>query len=420
MASALNPISKLIKNIRQRRGGLPLMIITVVALIITVIIITRPRLEPIDLPERVWVVEAITAEHRTIQPQLKLYGMVFAGRESDLRAQVSGNVVVVGEKYKEGGWVKAGDLLVQIDPFEYENTLVESRAQLAEARSKLDLLDRDYVRAKELHRKKDASQQFLDTAELNLEQQKSIVAQREVGVKRAQRNLEQTKLLAPYDGVVDEVNAELGMRLSTNDKVALVIDTQRLEVRFSLSNAQFGRILDQDGSALSRQVDITWQVGNKALNYKGTIERQGAQIASETGGVDMYAVIQGVSDRAMTSAPLRPGAFVRVSVPDRRYDNVLSLPQQALYQQDTLYIVSNERLEARKVDIVGSNGGEVLVRAAKNQSINDGDLIVVTQIREGGAGIKVKVQQRNNSLAKTLTEAIATKTTATETTPQVQ
>ncbi|ARN73955.1 efflux RND transporter periplasmic adaptor subunit [Oceanicoccus sagamiensis] len=408
MASPLNTLSSLFKNIRQRRGGLPLMIIAVVVVVIYLLIVTRPRLEPMDLPERVWVVEAVTAQHRNIQPQLSLYGMVFAGRESDLRAQVSGNVVVVGEKYKEGGWVKAGDLLVQIDPFEYENTLIESRAQLAEARSKLDLLERDYVRAKELHRKKDASQQFLDTAELNLEQQKSIVAQREVGVKRAQRNLEQTKLLAPYDGVVDEVNAELGMRLSTNDKVALVIDTQRLEVRFSLSNAQFGRILDQDGSVLSRPVDITWQVGNKALNYKGSIERQGAQIASETGGVDMYAVING-SDVALAT-PLRPGAFVQVSVADRRYDKVLSIPEQALYQQNTLYIVKDDRLDARKVDIVGSNGKEILVRAMKNQTIADGELIVVTQIREGGAGIKVRVQQRTNSQPKPIPAKAATET----------
>ncbi len=404
MASALNQLSSLIKNIRQRRGGLPLMIIAVVALIIYVIILTRPRLEPVELPERIWVVEAIAAQHQNIQPQLNLYGMVFAGRESDLRAQVSGNVVVVGEKYREGGWVKEGDLLVQIDPFEYENTLIESRAQLAEARSKLDLLQRDYKRAKELHRKKDASQQFLDTAELNLEQQKSIVAQRDVGVKRAQRNLEQTKLLAPYDGVIDQVNAELGMRLSTNDKVALVIDTKRLEVRFSLSNAQFGRILDQDGSALSRSVDITWQVGNKALNYQGIIERQGAQIASETGGVDMYAVINDVGDT--TAAPLRPGAFVQVSVPDRRYNQVLSIPEQAIYQQNTIYIVKNGRLAARKINIVGSNGVELLVRAMENQTIADGELIVVTQIREGGAGIKVKVQQREDSPARAATKTV--------------
>ena len=383
----------LFQRIRQRRGGLPAMIVLLVAFIVYLLILTRPRLEPVELPERVWVVEAITAQHASIQPQLTLYGRVFAGRQSDLRAQVSGNVVAVGDKYKEGGWVETGDLLLQVDPFEYENSLAEKRAQLAESRSKLELLDREYQRAKELYRNKDASKQFIDTAELNLEQQKSIVTQRQVGLKRAQRDLEQTKLLSPYNGVIDQVSAELGMRLSTNDKVALVIDTQRLEVRFSFSNAQFGRIIDQDGSAMGRSVAISWRVGNKVLNYSGTIDRQGAQIASETGGVDMYAVIANAA-QTIKDAPLRPGAFVQVMVADQRYDNVLAVPEQALYGNNRVYVVKDERLESRTVNIVGSNGNQLLIESANGDVIADGDLIVVTQIREGGPGIKVSVQQR--------------------------
>lgn len=384
--------TRLLQRIRRRRGGLPSLIALVVVLLVSLIIATRPQLKPVAVNEKVWVVEAIRAHHRSIQPALTLYGLVFAGRQSDLRAQVSGNVVAVGDRYKEGGLVDVGELLLQIDPFEYENTLVEKQALLDEARSRLELLDRDHVRARELFRNKDASKQFLDTAELTLEQQKSIVVQREVGVNRARRDLQQTKLLAPYNGVIDEVSAELGMRLSTNDKVALVIDTQRLEARFSLSNAQYGRILAQDGTIIGRSVDVIWRVGSNRLHYEGRVERQGAQISSSTGGVDMYAELN------VTGAqlPLRPGAFVQITIADRRYHDVISVPEQALYDQDTVYVVKEQRLAARKVKVVGAEGSRLLIQSDGDTPIVDSDVLMVSQLREGGEGIKVSVQLRSS------------------------
>ncbi|MGK0440582.1 MAG: RND family efflux transporter MFP subunit [Pseudohongiellaceae bacterium] len=383
----------LFNRIRQLPGGLPLMIVALVLVIVYLLILTRPQLKPIDIAERVWVVETINARLENLSPDLTLYGIVFAGRQSDLRAQVTGNVVKVGEKYKQGGWVNAGDLLVQIDTFDYDNALAESNAQLAQARSKLELLKRDYVRAKELYRKKDASRQFLDTAELNLEQQSAIVTQREIQQKQSQRDLDQTQLLSPFDGVIDEVSAELGMQLSSNDKVALVIDTQRLEVRFSLSNAQFGRILQQDGGVIGRPIAISWQVGKKQLRYQGKIDRQGAQISSESGGIDMYAVITS-SNNTLKKAPLRPGAFVKVIVADRSYDNVISVPSQAIYQGDEIYIVRDQRLQARKVNIVGRDGSQLLIRNNDDQALLANDEIVITQIREGGVGVKVESRPR--------------------------
>ncbi|WP_145999162.1 efflux RND transporter periplasmic adaptor subunit [Oceanicoccus sp. KOV_DT_Chl] len=400
MPSFFSSALKFFQQIRQRRGGLPLMIIAVVAVILYLLILTRPRLEPQDIAEKEWVVEAITAQYQTVQPQLQLYGKVFAGRQSELRTQVAGNVVAVGEKFLEGGWVEKGDLLLQIDPFDYQNILEENRAQLAEARSKLELLTREYIRAQELFRKKDASQQFLDTAELTLEQQKSIVVQKGVGVKRAERDLANTKLLAPYDGVIDEVAAELGARLSTNDKVALVIDAQRLEVRFSLSNAQFGRILQQRGTVVGQAVDIRWQVGEQQYRYRGVVDRQGAQIASETGGVDMYAVIH-ATEKELQKAPLRPGAFVEVSLADRSYNNVLVVPETAVYGRSEVYAVVSDRLETRAIKVLGSYGSDLIIQSNVEPVIKNGEPIVVTQIREGGPGIKVNVSMVGDQLSAT-------------------
>ena len=124
----------------------------------------------------------VEARYQTIQPQLNLFGEVVAGRRSDLRPRVSGLIINVGANFRDGGIVKKGDLLVEIDPFEFDTTLAEQRSVLKEAKVRLEMLRRDYKRARELFQEKNVSEQFLDNAELEVLQQEAIVEQREISV----------------------------------------------------------------------------------------------------------------------------------------------------------------------------------------------------------------------------------------------
>lgn len=369
---------------RPQRWRLPLIITAVVALLVTLLIATRPQLEPQAPEEKTWVVDAVRAHHRALQPQLALYGTMTSGRESELRALVAGNVVATGEHFKEGAKVTKGDLIVEIDPFDYRTALDQQRAQLQEASARLDLLQRELKRAKQLFINKDVSQQFLDNAEISLQQQEAIVLQREVAVERAQRDLQQTRLTAPYDGILSGINAQQGKRLNTNDRVATIIDNRQLEARFSLSNQQYGRIVAQDGSVIGRPVTISWHAGTKVLRYQAQVERIAAQIDFGSGGVDVYAAL----DKPDPDSLLRVGAFVRVSIPDRRYEDVIVVPEQALYGENTVYVVRDSRLQAETVEIAGFSGNQVFISSDR---IAEGEPIVTTQIREGGAGVKVSI-----------------------------
>ena len=319
-----------------------------------------------------------------------LFGEIVAGRRSELLALVGGRIVEVGPNFREGGIVKQGELLVQIDPFQYEMDLADQRSQLKEAEVRLEMLRRDHERAKELFAEKNVSEQFRDTAELDMRQQEAIVEQREIAVEQAARDLADSRLVAPFNGVVSDVNANLGKQISGfgADKVADLIDTSELEVRFSLSNAQYGRLLDSEAPVVGQPVGICWQVGNEELNYSGTVERVGAEIASTTGGVDAYAVI----DTAGEQVNLRPGAFVSVSMLDKKFDEVLEAPESALYGEDIVYVIQDGRLSERRIDIHGYAGNNILFTALGATPIEDGDLIVTTQIREGGAGARVDVR----------------------------
>jgi RND family efflux transporter MFP subunit len=383
-------VKEFLKRLLAGIGALirrPLLVVAIAVAIIAALMLTKPSLDIVDLPERVWPVEVVEVVSGDQQPTLELFGEVVAGRRSELRALVPGTIVEVGLGFREGGQVKSGELMVQIDPFEYRNDVAEQSALLKEAKANLNIKRRDLDRIAELHAENNVSDQALDDAKLAVEQQQAIQEQRRIGLARAGRALQDARLIAPYAGVVSGVSVDLGKRLSVNDKVADLIDTARLEVRFTLSNAQFGRIVESGEDIIGRQVKVYWQVGNETLSYVAEVQRVGAEIDSTTGGLVLFATI---APDALTL--LRPGAFVWVRMPDKHYRQVFSAPDSALYGTDTIYVVSNDRLEARVVDVVGFSGDNILFRGRGPMNVSDGDRVVTTQIREGGEGIKVEVR----------------------------
>jgi len=379
-------LAKLLAAIRAvlRR---PLLIIAFTVVIVVIMFATRPQLAPVQLPERVWPIEVVVVEQRDEHPVLELFGEVVAGRRSELRALVPGTIVEVGPGFREGGFVAAGELLVQIDPFDYRNDVAEQTALLAEAQANLATKRRDLARIRELFAEKNVSEQSLDDAQLAVDQQLASLEQRRIGLERAKRALRDSRLNAPYAGVLSGVSVDLGKRLSVNDKVADVIDTARLEVFFTLSNAQFGRIVESGEQITGRAIDVFWQVGNDKLSYQATVERVGAEIDSTTGGVVLYATID---PDAQTL--LRPGAFVRISMPDKHYRQVFRVPESALYGSDTVYVVKDDRLTARPVTVLGYAGDDILFVSRGEPLVRDGDRVVTTQIREGGEGVKVEIR----------------------------
>lgn len=378
------------KRSRLKSVGLPALILVATLALIALLMLTRPRLEVTEAAERVWYVDAVAAEYRERQPQLNLFGEVVAGRRSELRPAVSGDMVEIGENFREGSMVRKGELLVQIDPFDYETDLAEQRSMLKESKVRLEMLRRDLERAMELYAAKNVSEQFLDGAELDVAQQEAIVEQREIGVRRAERDLQETKLVAPFDGVVHNVNAALGKNFSGfgADIVGEVIDTSQIEVRFSLSNAQYGRLVESGEEIVGRLATVSWEVGDSTFEYGAEIRRVGAEIASATGGVAAYAAIQGDG----SPVRLRPGAFVSVRLPDKSFGKAMQAPDSALYGDNLVYVVADDRLAPRQIELLGYAGNDALFRSAGEPAIEDGDLIVTTQLREAGQGAKVVVR----------------------------
>ena len=116
---------------------LPLVTLVGAVLAVGYLQATKPEIERTRPAEQERPIAAATVRIADIQPSIAAFGEVVAQRDVELRALVAGPVVAVGENFVNGGTVRAGELLVEIDPFEYRATVTEAEAALVEARALL-------------------------------------------------------------------------------------------------------------------------------------------------------------------------------------------------------------------------------------------------------------------------------------------
>lgn len=387
------------------------------------LVATKPETPVRPKTEIAFTINSVVAKSGSYQPLMTLFGSTVAGRQVDIRALVSGKVVETGDSLREGGQITDGDLLVKIDPIDYQTALAELKAQLSEtrarvaefesslaagrqslvyARNQVELAETDLKRAEPLAERGAVSERTVDDRrqillqrrqaadeiennlkvwEARISQQEAAITRLENAIERADRRLSETELRAPFSAYVTEVGAQVGRMVGVNDKVATLIDSDWIEARFNLTDEQFGRIVAKEGKLAGREVTVRWVLGSNTFSYPAVIERIGARISSATGGVEVFARIK----KPSKPVPLRPGAFVEIDVPDTRFDGVFRLPSTALYTGDRVYIIENDRLVTRKVSVVGGIGNDLLLEG----DLKTGERVLATRISTPGDGVKV-------------------------------
>ena len=384
---------------------------------------TKPDVMPSEEVEAVWAVRAALIEHRDHRPVLDLFGELVPGREVILRSKVPGEVIEASPKLREGGRFEKGEVLLRIDPFDYQAAIDDILAQIAEAearraellanrateelmldldREQLELVQRDVQRFERLAQSPAASEKSLDDAMIASSRQTATVGQREqsllvldarlaqqdaaierlaVAKRRAERDLADTVFKAPFDGVIADAGAELGQTLNGSDVIGRLIDDQQLEISFQLASSEFGRLW-QNG-LIGRKIRGRWALGDIAFILPATIARVIPAIDPASGGVTVFATI----DDQHRDIPLRPGAFIEVEMEDRLYQDVVELPASALFGRNKVYVIEDDRLRETVVDLVAMRGDRVLITT----DIAEGAKVVVSRLAEIGPDLKVEI-----------------------------
>lgn len=408
------------------RVSAPVLVLALGCAIAAYFVVSRPRALPQPPQEKIWPVRTATVQRTDVTPSVRVFGEIRAGREAELRALVAGRIVELNPEFRDGAEVVAGTELARIDPVDYEIRLAEQRAELvrnaallgelrkeleyesallANAERQLELARRGLARLVELARLGRESSKARDDAESIEAGAEQTLLQRRQGVARlrarieqqqaahdkaratlasAERELSHTRVVAPFDGHVSGARLALGQRLALGESLGRLLATSALEARFALPEADFARLIAAAPVAAlqGRPVRVRWRLGTDVREFAARITRVGAEIDATLGGIELFAVLEGMPARD----GLRAGAFVEIEVPDVAYRGVFRLPARAVGGSGTVYVISEERLTEVPVEVVRALGDEVLVRGP----LADGMQIVSNQFAGIGPGLRVR------------------------------
>ncbi len=354
---------------------------------------TKKEVAPKAPEEQIWTVSAVPVQISDARPSEEAFGTVTAGRDAQLRFGVSGEVIFVSERLRNGSDVKKGEVLARLDSERSALALEEVRLQIKAETNQIDQLsgqlvlrERMYDRAAALFGKSVGSQAEVDAAELavsvaenQLVQSRARLAQYRIAARRHQKDIDDSVLTAPFDGTLSDVNLALGNQVTSAHLVAGLTDLSQLEVSFVVPVTIYQNI----DALLDQSVDVKWTSGGAAaMSTQAVIRRAEVIVDKSEGGGRLYAELPAHSARTIP-----PGAFVSVSYTGRTFTDVVMLPEAALADPQTVYAVAEGRARARRVELVHRGPGQIWVRG----DLKAGEMVIATRLPGIGDGLRVRV-----------------------------
>ncbi|WP_068637794.1 efflux RND transporter periplasmic adaptor subunit, partial [Oleiphilus sp. HI0061] len=352
------------------------------------------------------LVEVDKIAPRDFQVTVESYGVLKANTRTNLLSLVSGQVLKVSPAFQRGAFVQEGQVLLVIDPLEYEVSLQTARSDLAnaelalaeeEARSEQALRD---WRTQEKINSTPARDYALRYPQLKAAKAKLETAKAKLSL--AQKNLERTKVRAPYDGRLIETFVNKGSVISTSTPVAELYSSESLELSLPIASRDLA-FLDlpssesyQDTSS-SAYVRIENSLVVPAEYWQAMIVGTEALVDAENQQIYALAKIVKPLTSEKSERPvqaLKVGQYLHANIQGKTIDEAILVPNSAIYQGTYVYVVEKiekqDVLARREVNVRWRNEELSLIESG----LNIGDLLVRTPLGQVTSGTRVAIDKR--------------------------
>lgn len=320
-------------------------------------------------------------------------GTVMPLREIDIVPQVGGRVVEVSPSLVDGGHFMKGDVLLRIDPVDYELAVESAVARVKDAESRLLLAEEEVEAAREewtLQSDGDGSEPPpLVAREPQLAAAKASLEGTRADLDRARLNLERTVLRAPFEGRISQKIVDLGQIVNPNQKLGRIFSVEAAEISIPLEseNVQWIRVpgFNADDGA-ENEVIIHARVAGMNATWTGRVMRAGGLLDERTRMINVMLRVERPYD---TRPPLAMGLFVNADIIGIIVPEAARLPRGAIRDGGTVYVIDAEgRLRFREVVVARYDRDEALVSAG----LSDGEIVVVSAMKIVTDGMKVSYE----------------------------
>ena len=378
--------------------------------------LTRPAAVPSPVERIAPLIRVQTLDSRELQLVVQAQGTVAPRTESELKSQVSGEVIWVSPSMAPGGFFDAGDLLLRLNPVDYAADRESASAMLARAESEARRARKEQTRQRRLADRSVASQARIDDAENAARIAEATVREAGARLGRADRDLERTQLYAPYAGRVRSEKVDLGQFVSRGEALARIYAVDYAEVRLPIPDREL-RYLDvpmgyrKFEETNPRGTDEPYPIGDLAevgesrthgprvivrAQFAGRDHEWIGEIVRTEGELDpksrMVTIVARIKDpygrrSEGNTLPLAVGLFVDVEIAGRVLPDALVVPRSALRSGGRVLVLDDQdRVHFRPVEVLRREREVVVIESG----LEAGERVAVSPMPNAVEGMRVR------------------------------
>lgn len=323
--------------------------------------------------------DAVAAALGRIENGPALSGTLTAKREATLRAEIAGGVVATYAR--EGQQVSAGALLARLDPGSLGDAAASARLAVTNARSSLQVAERQEERQRTLLAAGAVAQREVETAHQSTVAARAAVAQAEAQLSSARKQLGNAEVRAPFAGVVSEKQVSIGDVVQVGGALYTVVDPSSLELEAAVPATALADL----AAGMPVQFSVT---GFPDRRFTGRVARINPSADPETRQVRVYAEIPNY-ERALVGGLFAEGrvatrSLMAVTLPAAAIDRRLGKPAVLKVQSG----------KVQRVEVALGLTDEQTDRVEIKQGVAAGDLVLVGAAQQIAPGTPVRLDPR--------------------------
>ncbi len=381
---------------------LPVAVLAVGAWAAMTMIANRPEPEKKAPEVTAPLVRVMRAEAESVRLTVETEGIVTPRTESQLVPEVSGRVMWVSPSLVTGGFFDEGQILLKIDPREYELAVVRARSAIAQAKTRVATEEQEAaVSRKEWESLGEGEPSPLVLREPQLAEARAAQASAEASLEQAQFDLERTIVKAPFEGRLREKSVDVGQYVQRGQSVALLYSVDIAEVRLPIADEQLAflslplayRNVEASQNTQGPAVTLRTDFAGETYEWRGRIVRTEGEIDPKTRMI--HAIAQVADPYARTGSSRRPplavGMFVKAEIQGQSV-RAIPVPRTAVRGENTVLVVNDKNaIEFRKLDIFRQERDRVLARGG----VEDGERICVSTLEAAVEGMPVRILEES-------------------------
>lgn len=355
-----------------------------------------PRVDKVKIEPKARLVNVETAAFSSYQPVIEVSGEVKAARSLTLYPRVGGRVQSLESDLLPGELVAQGDILLKLDPADYQLTVREKQSALAKAEAQLlqekgqqAIARREYEL---MGQKLSADDEAFVLRKPELAIARSAVDSATVQLQQAQLNLERTQVKVPFNSRILSRNIEPGSEVSTGTALLELVSTDEFWLEVSVPVSQLDWIVFPEDEAQGSQVKIT---SNTAWNINSSRSGEVLSLLPRLEeSTRMARVIISIDD-PMALKPennglpkVLVGDFLQAGISGHELDNVILVSREWLHGDNKIWLMNDmDQLEIRQVEVLFRGRDQVVLKGG----VQAGERIITTLLPVVVEGMPLKV-----------------------------